>query len=101
MAAQRKVDIGLILLIAIQWVLVGAFPLVHPKRPWGEPGMLITICAVLSLTGVLIRPIEDIGKLLAGSAALTWLVWFGLLIWKLVRSAWHRITHRPRFVVIP
>ena len=90
MATQHKVDLGLIVLIALQWLLVGAFPLRRPKRPWGEPGMLITICAVLSAAVVFIRPLDDLAKLLAACAACVWLCWFGLLIWTVIRLGWTR-----------
>jgi hypothetical protein len=46
-AAQRRVDAGLCVLIAIQWILVGAFPLTKMRKLWGEPGAFITICAGL------------------------------------------------------
>ena len=40
--AQRKVDAGLLLLIAVQWRLLGAFPIKGPWK-WREPGMFITL----------------------------------------------------------
>jgi hypothetical protein len=56
MAAQRKVDLVLLLVIALQWLLVGGFPLRRPKRLWGEPGIFITICAVISLALFVVPP---------------------------------------------
>ena len=96
LAQQRKVDLGFALLIAIQWVLVGALPLRHPKRPWGEPGMFITLCAVLALAVVFIRPVREFAALFAGVALCAWFWWFGLLVWKLARAGWRwAFRHRP------
>jgi hypothetical protein len=88
MAAQRKADIGFLLLIALQWILVGGLPLRHSRRLWGEPGMFITICATLSVAVVFIRPLDDIAKLFAMFAGFAWFWWFGLLVWKLACSTW-------------
>jgi hypothetical protein len=88
MAARRKADLAFLLLIALQWILVGGLPLTRSKRPWGEPGMFITICATLSVAVVFIRPLDDLAKLFAMFAAFAWFWWFGLLVWKFAHSAW-------------
>jgi len=97
--SRRKVDWGFGLLVTIQWFLVGAFPLIRPKRWWLEPGAFITICAVLAFGLVLIPPIRELSLLPALSAALAWFWWFGLLVWKAARSAW-RLTTRRRLVAL-
>jgi len=86
--ANRKADVAFLVMIALQWVLVGALPLGHPKRSWSEPGMFITICAALSVAVVFIPPLEDIAKIFALFATCAWIWWFGLLVWKFARSAW-------------
>ena len=65
-------SIGLCGLIALQWLLVGGFPLIHPRRWFWEPGALITIC---SCTGIL-----------ALFAPFLWLFWLILLLWRLLQG---------------
>ena len=89
--SHREVDWGFGLLIAVQWILVGAFPLTHPKRWWAEPGAFITCCTVIALELVLIRPIEGLARLPALVAALAWFWWFGLLVWNGVRFGWKHL----------
>jgi hypothetical protein len=93
-AAQRKVDIALLLLIPLQWILVGGFPLRRPKRPWGEPGMFITICGVISAIVVFIHPGDGRPQLGPAIAELAWLWWFCLLVWTIIRPVWERIARR-------
>jgi hypothetical protein len=92
--SRRKVDWGFGLLVAIQWFLVGGFPLTRPKRRWLEPGAFITICAVLAFGLVLISPIRELSLLPASSAVLAWFWWFGLLLWKCARSGLRFIASR-------
>jgi hypothetical protein len=49
--AQRQVDAGLLLLIALQWFLLGAFPIKGPWK-WREPGMFITLFGFCSCSGL-------------------------------------------------
>jgi hypothetical protein len=79
---------------AIQWLLVGCFPLVRPKRWWVEPGAFITVCTVI---GAILSPIPHVSPLswtLAFLALLAWLWWFGLLVWKTARFGWQLVAHR-------
>jgi hypothetical protein len=75
-------------LVAVQWFLVGGFPLVRPSRLWWEPGAFITLCILAALPIAFIRVIEPVALILAFFAGLTWLWWFGLLVWKTLRSGW-------------
>jgi hypothetical protein len=59
-------------LIALQWILVGGFPLIHPRKWYWEPGALITIC---TCTGIL-----------ASLAPFLWLGYFILLAVKLLQG---------------
>lgn len=86
--ARRKVAWGFGLLVGLQWILVGAFPLSQPKRWWAEPGAFITCCAVIGFGLVLIRPIETLARLPALLAAFSWFWWLGLLAWKGTRFCW-------------
>lgn len=76
-------SIGLCGLIALQWILVGGFPLIHPRRWFEEPGALITIC---TCSGIL-----------ASFAPFLWLLWFVLLLWKLLRSGYCGVVFARRF----
>ncbi len=90
----REVDGGFALLVAVQWFLVGAFPLVRPKLWWFEPGAFITVCTVIAFGIVFVRPIAELARLPALLAAFVWFWWFGLLIWKTARSVWKLAARR-------
>lgn len=92
--ARREVGLGFGLLIAVQWILVGGFPLIRPKRWWAEPGAFITICAAVAFAFVLIPATQELARVLVLLAALAWFWWFGLLLWKCASSGWRII--RPR-----
>jgi len=89
--AERKLCWGLGLLIAPQWFLVGAFPLIRPKRWWAEPGAFITVCAVIAFPFALIWPNDHVARLPALLAMLAWFWWFGLLVWKGGRFGWKHL----------
>jgi hypothetical protein len=95
LAEAREVDWGFGLLVAAQWILVGAFPLIRPKRWWAEPGAFITCCTVVGFALVLIRPIEGLARLPVSFAVIAWFWWFGLLVWKTACLAWRMIAQRP------
>ncbi len=92
--ARRKVAWGFGLLVAVQWILVGTFPLSRPKRWWREPGAFITCCAVIGFGLALISPVEGLARLPAVLAAFAWLWWLGLLIWKCARFSWRLVARR-------
>jgi hypothetical protein len=83
--AQRRADLGLILLICLQWFLVGSLPVIRPTQWWREPGIVITVGAILSGLLVMI-PNSEYDSLATGPVLLgwfAWLWWLGLLIWNL------------------
>ncbi|MGD0292450.1 MAG: hypothetical protein ABSB30_01215 [Terracidiphilus sp.] len=86
--SQRQVDIGLVIIIALQWFLLGGFPLIQPRRWWWEPGAFITLCTLAAFVIVLIPVIDAASKLPMLFALLAWLWWFGLLVWKSFRYGW-------------
>jgi hypothetical protein len=75
-------------LIAMQWFLVGAFPLTRPHRWWLEPSAFITICTVIAFGLVSIPDVERLAEVPALLAGLSWLWWFALLLWKPVPMVW-------------
>jgi len=81
--------------IAVQWFLLGAFPVIHPKRWWLEPGALITVCtpavAVLAFIPESVVTQFTLPFLtLAG-----WIYWLGVVVWLLFR--WLRRVVAVRF----
>jgi hypothetical protein len=93
-AKERKADIGLLLSICVLWILVGSFPLRRPEKQWQEPGMFITICAVVSVALVFIPFLEGLAEVSALFAGLGWFWWLGLLVWTVVRSGWRWTARR-------
>lgn len=84
----------LAVLIAIQWLLVGTFPLTQIRPWWIEPGAFITLCAgvgiLIALPTPLLRSADfyPLREIPAYAAAVGWLVWSALLLWKLLRLGW-------------
>lgn len=83
---------------AIQWFLVGGFPLIQPRRWWWEPGAFITLCTAAAFVLVLIPGVRDLSKVPSFFALFAWLYWFGLLVWKVLRSGWRLIAHRTALI---
>ena len=79
---------GFGVLILLQWLVIGGFPLTRPQQWWREPGAFITLCTLTAFVLVLIPPTSAVSKLPMLFAVLVWLWWFGLLIWKCARIGW-------------
>jgi hypothetical protein len=92
METQRKIDAGLFLFIAMQWFLMGGFPLLRTRKWWAEPGAFITACGVLAGAFALIPVVDGFARLPASIAMLAWLWWFGLLVWKTLQLGWKKAT---------
>ncbi len=92
MEKQRMIDAGLCLFIAVQWFLMGGFPLVRTQKWWADPGAFITACAVLAGAIALIPVVDDFARLPASIAMLAFLWWFGLLVWKTLKFGWRMTT---------
>jgi hypothetical protein len=86
--AMRRVDVALCVLIVIQWLLIGGFPLIQSRRWWHEPGALITACTAIASVIALIPIVDGLAKLPALFAFFGWLWWFGLLLWIPLHKAW-------------
>jgi hypothetical protein len=109
-AAEVGIAASFCVLIALQWVLLGGFPLVHPRRWWLEPGALITACSVVSGALLLVAGALSLAQndFLVGAAEVflgfarlpafvsffCWLWWFGLLFWKSLRAGWRLAARR-------
>lgn len=89
--------LGLSLLMMVQWILVGGFPLTHRIHWWSEPGAFMTTCTTIAACIALVPVIEGLARLPALFAACGWLWWLGLLLWKTLRFAWQSTVARvPR-----
>lgn len=86
--AMRRVDVALCVCIAVQWFLIGSFPLIKARRWWSEPGAFITLCASIGSGIALIPAVEGLGRLPAIFAFFAWLWYFALLLRKPVQLAW-------------
>ena len=87
LVAERKVDIGFIALIAIQWLIVGGFPLRPSTRLVSQPEWFITFCGVAAALLVWIPPVSELARLPALFAGLAWLWLGGLVVWRAVRRS--------------
>ncbi|HEY2861943.1 MAG TPA: hypothetical protein VGJ21_26315 [Terracidiphilus sp.] len=107
---QSEAVIGVVtcLAIAFQWLLVGGFPLVRPRRWWLEPGAFITLCTcvaanLLCLDGLFLlarrgavpdaRLFFGVGvyRLVLCPALIMWLVWAGLFVWRGASGMWRSV----------
>jgi hypothetical protein len=87
-SAQKLIDLIFCLLIALQWFLLGSFPLTGPTAWWREPGMLITLCTALATCIALIPPIDALARLPATAAFVAWLYWAFVAACRTLRFAW-------------
>jgi hypothetical protein len=72
----------------VEWLLVGGFPLIQPRRWWLEPGEFITIFTLVVAALVTIPHEANLSGNLALISACAWLWWFGLLVWKTLQFGW-------------
>ena len=85
---QRRVDVGLCVLIVVQWIIVGGLPVTRPRLFWCESGAFITICTLIASGLAINHAIEGLARLPALFAGLSWLLWFVWLICKGIWLAW-------------
>jgi hypothetical protein len=98
--AMRRVDFALCLMIALQWVLIGGFPLRQSGRWWDEPGAFITTNNFIAAYIAIIPVIDVLARLPTLIALVGWVWWLGLILWRIGRLAWQstvgglrRLTH--------
>ena len=84
---------GMCALVPLQWFLVGGFPFIRPRKWWQEPGAFITLCTCAAFVLLLFARVWEFYAVPALMAAFVWLYWFGLLVWKTLRSCWRRLIY--------
>ncbi len=75
-------------LIPLQWLGIGGFPLIRPRRWWWEPGAFITVCTLAASVLLRIPWLHRSPEPLILFVELAWFYWFGLGVWKTLRSGW-------------
>jgi hypothetical protein len=90
----RRLDLEVLGLIALQWLLIGSFPFIHPRRAWLEPCAFITVCAAIGFVFAILPVIDSLAVLPALFAYIAWFVWAVLLIALPFRKLWHHFRHR-------
>jgi hypothetical protein len=74
--------------IAIQWLLVGGFPLIDPRHWRFDPGALITVLTLPMLGIAFISNKYNLPPLPLFLMLIMWTYWFGFLVRNLWRSGW-------------
>jgi hypothetical protein len=92
LAKQRTVDAILLALVAIQWLLIGGFPLRPNEKLIRDPATLITACSAIAAIVSFIPQIDLLASLFCLIAGITWLYWLAILAWKLLRITASRIS---------
>lgn len=80
---EVQLSVGLCSLIVLQWILVGGFPLTHPRKWYWEPGALITICTCTVFLAVF--------------APFLWLTWLMLAGWRMLRGCYRGVVFAAGF----
>jgi hypothetical protein len=85
-AKERIVDVIFVLLIAVQWLLIGGFPLRPHRELWGDPATQITACTVAAGVLSFVPNVEQFCTLPMFYALAAWFWWLSLVATKLFRS---------------
>ncbi|WP_348264554.1 hypothetical protein P8935_08475 [Telmatobacter sp. DSM 110680] len=98
--AEIAIDAFLCSGVLVQWMLVGGFPLIRPRRWWLEPSVLITLFTVLGTALTFLAHLHELFRFAMLIVALLWLWWFSLLLWIPIHKGWQstvgglrRLTH--------
>ena len=87
---------SLMVLIFLQWLVLGALPPLAVRRKWTDPPVLITLCAAIGMLGMIppslgvVWGVQAIVIILL--ANLMWLVWCLWLVARAARFGWFRFT---------
>ena len=86
--SEALILVILCILVAVEWLFVGGFPLIRPRRWWMEPGAFITIFTLVDTVLATIPHEANLSGNLSLISACAWLWWFGLLVWKTLQFGW-------------
>jgi len=93
------ISASLLVLIFLQWLVLGALPPLAVKPKWLDPPVFITLCAAIGLLGMLsprLEIVRGVPALIALLSWLIWLVWFLRLLAKAGKYIWYRFTLKER-----
>jgi hypothetical protein len=93
---EKKTALGLILLIPIEWFLLGSFSIFRQKYWRYEPCIVIAGCTVLSGLLYMIPGIGDGSAAPAVFTGLAWYLWFFALLFFGCRRCWQFLARRLR-----
>lgn len=85
-ARERSVDIVFLLVVAVQWMLIGGFPLRSHRGLWGDPATQITACTVAAGALSFVPNVESFCTLPMFYALAAWFWWLSLIVAKVFRS---------------
>jgi len=85
-AKERRVDTIFLLLIGVQWLLIGGFPLRPDLGLWRDPATKITACTIVAVALSFIPNIESFCTLPMFYALAAWVWLLALVAAKLFRS---------------
>ena len=71
----------LCVLVFIQWLLVGGFPVVKPKQWWLEPGAFITACTLMSVALMVVPGFHAVSYVPMLLAVLAWVYLIIMALW--------------------
>jgi hypothetical protein len=83
---ESAVHVIVVIVIAVEWLLIGGFPFARRSHWWSEPGAFITICTVIGFILTMLWPLSRSARMPCLGAFAGWLWWFGALLLKGVRA---------------
>ena len=90
----RIEDRILLILIGVQWLLIGSFPLRHSHNSWRDPAMIIMISSVAAAALSIVPNVESFCTIPLFFIMFAWLWWLAQLARKLLQSALNWIKGR-------
>jgi hypothetical protein len=83
---ERKVDAIFLLVVALQWLLIGGFPLRPHRGLWRDPATHVTACTVAAGVLSFVPNVESLSTAPMLYALAAWVWWFAFFVAKLFRS---------------
>ena len=83
---ESAVHVIVEIVVIVEWLLIGGFPLARRSGWWREPGAFITICTVAGFVLAMIPPATPLIRLFLLAAFAGWIWWLLALLLKGVRA---------------